>query len=202
MAITLFGSARSGAMRTLWILAELDLPFEHVPYDWNASELRSVEFLALNPAGAIPLLVDGGVVVAESMAIALYLAKRYGDAGPAPLHPHGPQAEADVWRWSLWAQGHLEPWVQRDARLATLYGEAPDAMRSETHRSLAILERALAARPWLCADHFTVGDLNVAGALSPSRAAQLPIAEHPGIADWLTRCYGRPAAMATRARYG
>ena len=202
MALTLYGSARSRAMRTLWILAELDLDFDHVPYDWVAPQLKSPEFLALNPSGAIPMIVDGGVVVAESMAIALYLAKRYGDAGPAPLYPPGPQAEADIWRWSLWAQGHLEPWVQRDLRLAHLYDDAPSAMREEALRSLAILERALAARAWLCAGHFTVGDLNVASVLSPSRSSQLPIGDHPAIADWLGRCYGRPAAQATRARYG
>jgi glutathione S-transferase len=135
------------------------------------------------------------------MAIALYLARRYGDAGPEPLYPHGPQAEADIWRWSLWAQGHLEPWVQRDLRLAHLYDDAPAAMRDEALRSLVILERALATRAWLCAGHFTVGDLNVASVLSPSRSSRLPLAEYPAVASWLARCYGLPAASETRARY-
>jgi len=201
MALTLYGSPRSRAMRTLWVLAELGLAFEHVAYDWVAPQLKSPEFLALNPAGAVPMIVDGGVVVAESLAIALYLARRYGDAGPEPLFPPGHQAEADILRWSLWAQGHLEPWVQRDSRLQSLYATAPAEMHEEALRSLAILERALQSRAWLCADHFIVGDLNVASILSPSRSSQLPIADHPALEGWLGRCYGRPAAVATRAKY-
>jgi glutathione S-transferase len=115
MALSLYGSPRSRAMRSLWVLAELELDFTLVPLEWADPALKEPEFLALNPAGAIPTLVDNGVVVAESMAIALYLARRYGGALPAPLYPTSEQAEADVWRWTLWAQGQLEPWVQQDA---------------------------------------------------------------------------------------
>ena len=123
MALTIYGSPRSRTMRTLWAAAELGLAYDLIPHDSDSPLLRSDAFLALNPAGAIPMIVDDGVVVAESLAINLYLAKRYGGAGPEPLYPHGAQAEADVWRWSLWAQGHLEPWVQQDARLAELRRE-------------------------------------------------------------------------------
>lgn len=202
MALTIYGSARSRTMRTLWIAAELGLEFDHVPYEWDSPALKTPEFLALNPAGAIPMIVDDGVVVAESMAIALHLAKRHGGSGPEPLYPHGPQAEAEVWRWSLWAQGQLEPWVQQDARLAAFRAEVGAAVQAEVARSLATLERALGARAWLAADHFTVADLNVAGVLSPSRARLLPLAAYPAIGDWLERCYGRPAAQATRKTYG
>jgi glutathione S-transferase len=201
MALVIYGSPRSRTMRTLWLAAELGLDYEHVPYAWDSPALKSPEFLALNPAGAVPMVVDEGVVVAESMAIALHLARRYGDAGPEPLYPHGLQAEADVLRWSLWAQGQLEPWVQQDARLSDLRAGVAAPMQDEVGRSLATLERGLAGRDWLAVDHFTVADLNVAGVLSPSRAQHLPIAEHPRVAGWLARCYARPAAVATRARY-
>ena len=202
MALTIYGSARSRTMRTLWAASELGLDYAHVPHEWNSPALKSPEFLALNPAGAIPLIVDGEVVVAESLAINLYLARRYGDGGAEPLYPPGAQAEADVWRWSLWAQGQLEPWVQQDARLAALRAETGAAIGAEIHKSLATLERALGQRRWLAAEHFTVADLNVAGVLSPSRAQRLPLADYPAVAHWLARCYGRPAAMATRAKYG
>jgi glutathione S-transferase len=201
MALVIYGSARSRAMRTLWLAAELGLEYEHVPYEWDSPALKSPEFLALNPAGAVPMVVDGGVVVAESMAIALYLARRYGDAGPEPLYPYGPQGEADVLRWTLWAQGQLEPWVQQDGRLAAMRAGFGPAVQDEIRNSLATLERGLAGRAWLAADHFTVGDLNVAYALSPSRARNLPLGDYPRVADWLGRCYARPAAQATRARF-
>lgn len=195
MALIIYGSARSRTMRTLWLCAELGLDYEHVPYEWDAAALKSPEFLALNPAGAIPMIVDDGVVVAESMAIALHLSRRYGDAGPEPVYPQGPQAQADVLRWSLWAQGQLEPWVQQDLRLSELRAQAGAVTRAEASRSLATLERGLAGRRWLAGDHFTVGDLNVAGVLSPSRARLLPIGDHPAVADW-----GSPAATRARRR--
>src|SRR3954471_13837288 len=179
MALTIYGSARSRTMRTLWAAAELGLDYDHVPHEWDSPVLTRPEYLALNPAGAIPMIVDDGVVVAESMAITLHRAKRHGGAGPEPLYPHGAQAEAEVWRWSLWAQGQLEPWVQQDARLAELRAGFGPALDAEVAQSLATLERALSARAWLAADHFTVADLNVAGVLSPSRGSRLSLADHP-----------------------
>jgi glutathione S-transferase len=188
-------------MRTLWIAAELGLDYTLIPLAWDDAQLKTPEFLAMNPAGAVPTITEDGVVVAESMAIALYLAKRHGGVGPEPLYPAHAQGEADVLRWSLWAQGQLEPWVQQDTRLATLRAGTAAAIADEIARSLGTLERALAARAWLAAEHFTVADLNVAGVLSPSRALHLPIADYPAVGDWLARCYGRPAARETRSRY-
>jgi glutathione S-transferase len=201
MALTIYGSPRSRTLRTLWIAAELRLDYEHVPYAWDSPALKSPEFLALNPAGTIPMIVDDGVVVAESMAIAIHLARTHGDAGPEPLYPHGRQAEADVLRWSLWAQGHLEPWVQQDTRLGGLRAAIDAAAVEETARSLSALERALAIQPWLAAGYFTVADLNVAGVLSPSRAQHLQLHAYPAVEAWLARCYARPAARAVRERY-
>jgi glutathione S-transferase len=202
MTLTIYGSPRSRTMRTLWAAAELGLAYDLIPHGWDSPLLKSAEFLMLNPAGAIPMIVDDGVMVAESLAINLYLAKRYGAAGPEPLYPPGRQAEADLWRWSLWAQGHLEPWVQQDTRLADLRDQMRLSADAEVARSLAILEQALTRRAWLAAAHFTVADLNVAGVLSPSRAQHLRLTDLPAVSGWLERCYARPAAQATRKQYG
>src|SRR5688500_13395934 len=102
MAVTLYDPSRWPTMRSPVMLAELGPAFSHVALVWDDPALKTAEFLVLNPAGAIPTLVDDGVMVAESMAINLYLAKRYGDGA---LYPPEEQAEADIWRWSLWAQG-------------------------------------------------------------------------------------------------
>ena len=202
MALTIYGSPRSRTMRTLWAAAELGLAYEHIPVEWNDPALKQPAFLALNPAGAIPTIVDDGLALGESLAINLYLGKRYGAAGAAPLYPSDPHHEADVWRWSLWAQAHLEPWVQRDARFEILRVSAADAMEAAIQAGLATLERALRGRDWLVGAHFTVADLNVAGVLSPSRARGLDLGRYPDTAAWLARCYDRPAARATRQRFG
>jgi len=202
MALTIYGSPRSRTMRTLWAAAELGLAYDHVPVEWNDPALREPSFLALNPAGAIPTVVDDGFALGESLAINLYLSKKYGGGGAQPLYPGGSGDEAEVWRWSLWAQAHLEPWVQRDARFENLRVSAADALETATRAGLATLERALCGRDWLVGAHFTVADLNVAGVLSPSRARGLDLGHHPATAAWLARCYDRPAARATRQRFG
>src|SRR5215469_12917853 len=113
MALTIYGSPRSRAQRVLWMAEELGLAFRHEPYEWNDPRLKAPAFLALNPAGAIPAIEDDGVELAESLAINLYLAKKHSLGG---LYPSTLAGEAQVWRWSLWAQGELEPWVQRETR--------------------------------------------------------------------------------------
>jgi len=198
MALTIYGTPRSRTMRVLWTAAELGLAYEHVPLAVDDPWLKSPEFLAINPAGAIPAIVDGGFALAESMAINLYLARRYA---PGLLYPDSLEGEADAWRWSLWAQGQLEPWVMQDARLADLRAAATAAMSQEVERALRLLDATLAGRSFLLGDAFSVADLNVAGVLSPSRASKLDLRPRAHVRAWLERCYGRPAAVAARQRH-
>ena len=199
MGLPIYGSPRSRTMRVLWAAAELDLTYAHVPLAFDDPALKEAEFLALNPAGAIPTIVDDGFVLAESLAINLYLAKKYGLGG---LYPVDAGAEAETWRWSLWAQGHLEPWVQQDALLAEMRAAVWPHAQVVIAAALGILDRALGGRLWLVGVEFSVADLNVAGVLSPSRARHLDVARFPHVAAWLARCYARPAAVATRGRFG
>jgi glutathione S-transferase len=198
MALTIYGTPNSRTLRVLWMAAELGLDYHHVPLAVDDPALKSPAFLAMNPAGAVPTIVDDDFALSESLAINLYLAKRYG---PGRLYPETAEGEAHVWRWSLWAQGQLEPWVMRDARLAELRAAVAEHAQPEIARSLATLDVALAERSWLLSEAFTVADLNVAAVLSPSRAEHLELGPFPKVADWLARCYARPAAVATRRRF-
>ncbi len=199
MALTLYGSPRSRTLRVLWMASELELVFEHIPYAYDDPALKTPEFLQLNPAGAIPTLVDDGVAVAESLAINLYLAKKYRTV--CDLYADTAAEEAAIWQWSLFAQGHLEPWVQKDALLADLMATIGARAQAMVQRSLAVLERVLAVQPWLIGKRFTVADLNVAGVLSPSRSDTLDLTPHPHVGAWLDGCFRRPAAIATRRRF-
>lgn len=188
-------------MRVLWMAAELGLSFKHEPWEFDDPRLKEPGFLSLNPAGAIPTLVDGAVTLSESLAINLYLAKTYGAEGAEPLYPQTLQREADILRWTLWAQGHLEPWVQRELRYDTPGMALTPQSELWVQRALETLDRHLSARDWLCAPHFTVGDLNVAGVLSPSRASVCDLSGYGHVSAWLARCYARPAAGRTREQY-
>jgi glutathione S-transferase len=200
MALTIYGSPRSRTMRVLWMAMELGLEYTHVPLAFDDPQLKQPDFLRINPAGAVPALVDDGFALAESLAINLYLAKKYGTASSTPLYPNTLQGEADVWRWSLWVQGHLEPWVQRDSLLAGLR-EASHHAQTAIDAALHRLDGVLAERHWLVGDHFNVADLNVAAVLSPSRVQSLDLRPYEHVGTWLARCYGRPAAVATRRRF-
>jgi glutathione S-transferase len=185
-------------MRVLWMAAELNLEYNHVPYEFNDPKLKQPEFLQLNAAGAIPTLVDGDFSLSESLAINLYLAKKYGQAGDEALYPDGAEAAASIIAWSLFAQGHLEPWLQKDLLLADLIkaiGSLGDGM---VIQSLQVLDSALARSGWLVGNGFSVADLNVAGVLSPSRSNALDLSKYDRVKDWLSRCYSRPAAIECR----
>jgi glutathione S-transferase len=95
----------------------------------------------------------------------------------------------------------LEPWIQRDARVQPLRAAATPQLLSLVTEALVQLDQARAGRAWLVGEHFTVADLNVCAVLSPSRAQHLDLEPYPHIRDWLARCYGRPAAVATRRRF-
>jgi glutathione S-transferase len=89
----------------------------------------------------------------------------------------------------------------RDALLAELRAAIAPYAAPVIAAALATLNRALEGRSWLVGDTFTVADLNVAAVLSPSRAQHLGLAPYRNAGDWLARCYDRPAALATRARF-
>ena len=199
MALMIHGSSRSRTMRVLWTAAELGLEFEHDPIAFDDPRLKSSDFLRLNPAGAIPTIEDDGFALSESLAINLYLAKRHGLGG---LYPTALEDEAQVWRWSLWAQGQLEPWIMRDALLIGLRGVLAEHTAPLIATALSTLDRALEGRSWLVGEAFTVADLNVAAVLSPSRSQHLDLDRYRNVTAWLTGCYARPAAQATRARFG
>jgi glutathione S-transferase len=201
MALTIYGSPRSRTMRTLWVAVELGLKYEHVPVQADDPWLKEPAFLRLNSAGTVPTIDHDGFGLGESLAINLYLAKTFGSTSSDRLYPSDAKAEAEVWRWTLWAQGHLEPWVRREGGQAVYKGPLADVVLVDAHKALGHLEEFLAAREWLVGDHFTIADLNVACVLSPSRVEALDMRSYGQTKAWLARCYGRPAALVTRAKF-
>ena len=185
-------------MRVLWMAAELSLDYKLVPYEFDDPAIKHHDFLRLNPAGVIPTLVDGDFSLSESLAINLYLAKKYGLGA---LYPDTDEDEASALRWSLFAQGHLEPWIQKDQLLVDLINAIGSLGEGMVSQSLRVLEKALVHREWLVGDSFSVADLNVAAVLSPSRSDALDFSSFEKVREWLDRCYARPAAIASRKRF-
>ena len=103
--LKIYGVARTRAFRALWIAEELGLAYEHVPVEIGAAGARTPEFLAINRNGRLPLIVDGDFVLPESLAITLYLAKKYSHG---KLYPTALEAEARLWQWSFWALAEVD----------------------------------------------------------------------------------------------
>ncbi len=203
MSLTIHGIAASRAIRPLWAATELGLDFTHRPTPYQGGVTRSPEFLALNPNGHIPVVVDarpeGEVVVWESMACALYIARHHGAADGQSLTPATPKEDADALRWSFWAVTECET----DALTVLMHRLAMPAERRKpelaeaAERRLAVPLRVIEQH--LAADRFTIADLCVAAVLNWARPAQDLMRDHPLTHDWINRCMARPAQHAAKA---
>ena len=197
--LRIYGAAKSRGLRTLWMVGELDLKYEHKDYLPRSAPTQTAEYRALNPNGRVPTIDDDGFILSESMAINFYLAKKHGSA----LYPRDPKNEALALQWSLWETDRLDRqlvnYVRHSKELpeAERKADVAAAMWKEVTESFDVLETALAKSQWLAGPEFSVGDLNVAGALY--RALFLDLGKWPHLQGWLNRCWDRPAAKRARA---
>jgi len=209
MAMKIYGVLRSRATRPIWVLKELGVAYEQIPViqvyrlpDPNAPgaplHTASPAFTKINPAGQIPTMDDDGFVLHESLAIALYLARKHG----GPLAPKDLQEEAKMVQWSLWAATSAEP-----RTIQILYNAGPTgdaALRQASIDGLAgpfaALDASLAAGGgYLVGGRFTVADINVAEIVRYAQAAPALIDAYPAIKAWMAACQSRPAFRAMMA---
>src|SRR3954468_19011523 len=196
--LRIHGSARSRGTRTLWMAEELGLQYEHIDIAPRSPGTRTPEYLALNPNARVPTIEDDGLVLSESMAINLYLAKKHGK-----LYPSGAQNEALAWQWCFWETDRLDRQQTTYANNTTALPEAqrnPVTARAawdEIAPALDVLEIALTRSRWLAGNEFTVADLNVAGAMV--RSLSFDLAKWPHVNEWLHRCWDRPAGKRVLA---
>jgi len=214
MSLTLYGVLRSRAARNVWLLEELGLPYDHVPViqayrlaDPKSADAplntTSFEFLRINPNGLIPALSDGDLILNESLAINLYLAKKAG----GPLAPKDLAEDGLMTMWTLWAITECEPHTlgvflntigrpeaERDAgRL--------QAARAALQKPFDVLEAHLAAKGgFLVGERFTVADVNLAEVCRYAQPAAALWADRPALKAWIEAAQARPAFQAMMAR--
>lgn len=213
MTLKIYGIGPSRAVRPIWTALELGVPFELISTPYAGGATRTPEFLAINPNGHIPVLIDdradGAVTVWESMACALYIARVHGQADGHTIAPATPREEAEALRWSFWTVSELEadaltvlmhrmamPEDQRKPELA-------DKAESRLKVPLAVLEKHLQAQyakgeAYLAANRFTVADVCVASVASWVRPAAALLAQYPAVSSWLKLCVDRPAQGQAR----
>ena len=190
-----------GPCGLFWGIEEVGIDYHHVPTNY-AAESKAADYLAVNPNGRIPALIDGDLQLFESMAINLYLAKRYGGA----LYPANAADEARTWQWSVWAISEIEP-LQMQIVIQTLFTpeekKNPKVIPGATkglQRPLKVLDAALAGRNWLVGDAFSVADLNVASVMHLMKNIRFDYSAHTHVQRWADACYARPALARALAR--
>lgn len=196
MALVIYGPPPTRAGRVFWLLRELGIEAESVVPDLFAGEMQTPDFLAMNPMGQVPVMVDDDFVLAESLAINLYLATKYG----GPLAPAGLRETALATQWSFWVQGTVEPHflpiIAHRTGLPPEHRSAEIAAAGEAQlaRPLGALDAHLSKSRHIAAERFTVADLNVAAVMAPAIAAGIDLSPFPKVQRWADAAFARRAA--------
>jgi glutathione S-transferase len=179
--LKLYGGARSRASIVQWYLEELEVPYEFVLLNLEAAEHRKPEFLAINPIGKVPAIVDGDFKLWESGAILLYLAEKYGQM-PVSL-----EQRSVITQWVLFA----------NSTLATgLFSEA--SRERETPKLLTSLNQIFESQSFLLGETFTVADVAVGSILAYAKMMlNLDLSDYRAILTYLKRVLERPAFQKT-----
>jgi len=211
MTLKIYGVLRSRASRNVWVCKELGIPYEIVPViqhyrlkDPAASDApfntAHPAFLAIDPIGYIPTIDDDGLIMHESLAINLYLARKHG----GPLAPKDVREEGLMTMWALFVATACETHTlallnnKREPK-AGVY----EASRAALQRPFAALETALRDTDYLVGNRFTVADANAVEVLRYAQTTPEVFDDYPRISAWMARCQGRAtykAMMAERSR--
>lgn len=189
--IKVYGNKFSRTPRITWCLQEVGADYEVIetPFD----QLKTPEYLALNPNGKIPCLKDGDLTMFESLAINLYIAKTYGTG---KIYPSNPAEEALVLQWTLWVATEVEPYLLAALLFKLGFSKDEHAASAAPERvkpAMQVLDKHLANRKWIVGETFSVADLNVAAVVSTTQHSGVDISYATNVTDWLARCLARAA---------
>ena len=217
--ITVHHLNNSRSQRVLWLLEELELPYEIVRYQRDAKTmLAPPELRAVHPLGKAPVITDDGRAVAESGAIIEYMLDTYGNDRLAPAR--GSDDRQRYTYWLHYAEGSLMPLMVMKLVLSAIpRGPMPFFMRplakgisqgvdrgylrpqAATH--FAFVESELAQRPWFAGQNFSAADIQMSFPLEAASArAGLDRSKFPKILGWLDKIHARPAYARALAKGG
>ena len=192
--ITLYSAPLSGnAYKVRLFLSLLGLEFEETVINLQARDHRAEWFLALNPRGQVPTLVDGEVTIWDSQAILAYLARRYGE----DWMPIEPVALAEVMQWLAVAENELLFGLAR-ARAVRVFGREFDLASCKAYgrAGLEVLERRLAGHAWLAAGRPTIADVACMPYVALSYMGDVPLDDYPAVRAWVARVRGLAGFVA------
>ncbi len=194
-----YGRVSGNSTRAAFGLLEAGATFQAHLLDTRSGENRSAEYLAINPMGKIPALVDGAFKLWESNAINWYAAEKFPKAG---LLPTSADRRASVQRWLFFQAAHVSPaciavYRATNKRMQAFWQSAADPQAVETGRKelaryLPVLEARLANENWLEGD-FTIADIAYPPHLLMLAEGGFDFSPYPRMRAWLDRLQARPA---------
>ncbi|MDF2462607.1 MAG: Glutathione S-transferase [Ramlibacter sp.] len=207
MALELYAWPRSSASRITWALAELGVPYRYIELDQGKKEHLAPAYLAINPHGKVPALVDDDQRLFESLAILLHLGDKYGvEKGLWPSA--GRPERADALCWTVWSTTELGTYMLQymyhgmDSPVSYAPADRSAACaaynRSQLDRCLGALDARLAGRAALVGNAFSLADLAVASTLAFGTMCGLTLDAWPHVVAWLEHCTSRPARQQAR----
>ena len=200
--IRIYGMNRSRTARCLWMLEELGLEYEQIEINHRMDEQFTEQYSALNPNLHVPTLVDGDLVLWESMAINLYLANKY-DGG---LKPKTVEEWGLAYQWTFWGLMEIEDLILTALRHRLMYPEEhrdtakAEAAEAALQKPIQVLNDALEGRNCLLSKEFTVADLNLPHLFAWGRGTKLDFSDYANIARWLDACCSRAAYKKVAAK--
>ena len=201
--LTLHHLNNSRSQKIVWLLEELELPYELVCYQRDPVTLMGPPAIkALHPLGKSPVLDEDGCLISESGAITQYLLSRYGEGRLAP-DPAGPSQMRFLECLYFAVSAGMNPVMFKVyARAFNLVGEPIDhAASAELEQVLGYIDTLLGDRTWLMGDLFTAADIQMSFIPELAKAVGA-FSGHPAITAWQRRLYARPAFHRAIARGG
>jgi glutathione S-transferase len=176
--------------RVRLLLSLLGLEHERVPVDLMKGEHREPWFLKLNPRGQVPTLDDGGTVVWDSMAILVYLARKYGGEKWLPLDA---KAMAEVMQWLAVMENETLYGLGK-ARLICRFKFPGNLEEAQLlgRKGLDVMERRLTANQWLALDHLTIADIGCFPYVALASEGEIPLDAYPSVRSWIGRIRSLP----------
>lgn len=201
--IKVYGSPNSRSLRITWLLQELGLDYDYQLIDFFKGDNRAPEFLAVNPAGKVPVITDGDLVMFESAAITSYLADRYSNGVLIPAAGSPERGLYDQWSYfvaceleqPLWTIGKHKFALPAEQRVAAIFGTAA----WEFQKALKILSQGLGDNSYLLGDRFSAVDILAAQTLAWGIKFEQPV-EQENLKAYLERLMARPAREAAAQR--
>lgn len=178
-------------------LALTQTPHQIVPVDFMAGAHRQAPLIDMNPFGEIPVLEDGDLVLRDSQAILVYLARKYGGEGWLPTEA---SSMARVMEWLMVAENEVAR-GPNDARLHDKFGYKLDHAEAaaKSARLLGTLEAHLASRRWLALERPTIADIAVFPYIALGHEGRVPMAGHPAVEAWVERIKALPSFVSMPA---